>query len=489
MNNHFLSKSQFTRGLQCHKSLWLYKNNPELRTEPDAATQARFDSGTEVGILAHQLFPGGKLIKYDRSKFEEKMKETQAAIEAGVETIYEATFSYDNILVMVDILRKETLGWEILEVKSSNSLKEEHLPDAAIQCYVLAGAGMDVSKIKLVHLNGKYKRQGDINVKELFVIEDITANVRDLQVFVKEQVNKMRVMLDSGVHDLDIGPQCESPYLCDFKEHCWKHIPDDSVFDLRERGIDKYALYRQGVIMQKDIPLAILNSKQRFQVESTLKKQDTVDKSKTSEFLRRLRHPVCYLDFETFMVPIPPFGGTSPWQQIPFQYSLYLQTDKGGKLEHYEFLGTPSLDPQKDLLDTLLKTVPNGACMVAYNAAFEIRVLNALAVSFPKHATRINSIIDNFVDLMEPFRKRHIYYWQVKGSYSLKEVLPALVPNMSYDGMQVSDGNMASQAYLRMRIVEDAEEQMRIRKALLEYCKQDTMGMVEIVKKMKALIE
>ncbi len=489
MNKIFLSKSQFMRGLQCHKSLWLYKNKPELRAEPDAATQARFDAGTEVGILAHQLFPGGKLIEFDRAQFEEKIKETQAAIEAGVSTIYEATFSHENILVMVDILRKGEHNWEIYEVKSSNRLKVDHLPDAAIQYYILTGAGLDISKIKLVHLNGKYIRQGDINVEALFVAEDITGNVLDLQAFVKEQIEMERMMLDSGMPNFDIGPQCESPYPCDFSKHCWKDMPDDSVFDVRERGVDKYALYRQGIIMQKDIPLDILNSKQRFQVESTLKKQNTVDKSKTAEFLKRLLYPVCYLDFETFMMPIPPFAGTSPWQQIPFQYSLYLQMDAGSKLEHYEFLGTPSLDPQKELLDSLLKTVPKGACMVAYNAAFEIWVLKTLALSSPKHAVEINNIVDSFVDLMEPFKKRHIYYWQVKGSYSLKEVLPALVPGMSYDGMEVSDGNMASQAYLDMGTIEDAEEQSRIRKALLDYCKQDTLGMVELVNKMKTLIE
>jgi len=489
MDKIFLSKSQFTRGLQCHKSLWLYKYNPELRAEPDAATQARFEAGTEVGILAHQIFPGGKLIAFDRSQFAEKIKETQAAIEAGVKTIYEATFSYDDILVMVDILRKGRQSWEIYEVKSSNSLKEEYLPDAAIQYYVLTGAGIEVSRIALVHLNGKYIRQGDIDVKDLFVIEDITGNVRDSQTFVKEQIKKQRIMLDGGTPNISIGPQCESPYPCDFSEYCWKHIPDDSVFDLRERGVDKYKLYRQGIIMQKDIPLDILNNKQRFQVESTLKRQDTVDKTNLAEFLRQLTYPVCYLDFETFMMPIPPFDGTSPWQQIPFQFALYLQPGEGTKLEYYEFLGTPSLDPQKVLLESLLKTVPTGACMVAYNAAFEIRILKALALSFPKHVARINNIIEHFVDLMEPFKKRYIYYWQVKGSYSLKEVLPALVPKMSYVGMDISDGNMASHAYLEMGKIEDGEGRRRIRTALLEYCKQDTLGMVELVNKIKTLIE
>jgi hypothetical protein len=482
-----LSKTQFTRGLQCHKSLWLYRHQPELRSEPDAATQARFDAGREVGIVAQQLFPGGTLIAFDRREFRKKIDATKAAMEQGVRTIYEATFSHDGVLVMVDILQKGMRGWEILEVKSTTEVKKHHIPDAAVQFYVLEGAGVRVSKASIVHVNNEYVREGQLKVKNLFHIEEVTGKAKDLQDFVRQQVSKQRSMLEGRKPAIDIGPQCSDPYDCDFVDLCWKHIPEDSVFDLKERGVDKFSLYREGIIRLRDIPLDILNPKQRFQVESTLGRKNHVSKEKVKEFLTSLRYPLCYLDFETFGTAIPLYDGSWPYQQVPFQYSVYVQKRKGAELEHHEFLAEPGKDPREELLKGLLAVIPDSACIVAYNAAFEQRILTDLADLFTRHRTRLNRIIGSFVDLMQPFKNRHIYHWQMKGSYSLKQVLPALVPKMSYDGMEISDGSMAGQAYLDMGRIDDPKELKRVRKALLEYCKQDTLGMAEIVKKMRAL--
>jgi len=484
----FLSKSQFTRGLQCHKSLWLYKNKPELRAEPDSATQAKFDAGHEVGILAQQLFPGGTLIEFDRTKFGEKIKETQAAIAAGTKTIYEAAFSYEDVFVMVDILHKGAKGWELYEVKNSTKVKEYQVPDTAVQYYVLNGSGLKVVKASVVHLNNEYVRQGKLQIKKLFTMSDISAEVLGLQSDVKEELVKQRKMLSKGIPSIDIGPHCSDPFGCDFEAVCWKKIPTDSIFDLREKGVDKFALYQEGIVKQKDIPLDRLNAKQRFQVESTLKKKNKTDTGKIEEFLKQLWYPLCYLDFETFGSPIPLYDDSRTYQQIPFQYSAYVQEKTGGKLTQHEFLADPGEDPRKAFLQSLLATVPKGACIVAYNAPFEIARLGELADVHPKYKARINKMIDSFVDLMLPFKQRHVYFWQVKGSYSLKAVLPALVPGMSYDGMEIADGGMAEQAYRGLLSNDDAKERSRIRKALLEYCKQDTLGMVEIVKKLRALV-
>jgi hypothetical protein len=483
----FLSKTQFTRGLQCYKSLWLYRHKPELRSEPDAITQARFDAGREVGIVAQKLFPDGTLIEFDRSEFREKIRATKAAMEQGTRTIYEATFSHDGVLVMVDILHKGTRGWEIHEVKSTTEVKEHHIPDAAVQYYVLKGAGVGVSRASIVHLNNEYVREGELKVKDLFHIEDVTTQAQDLQDFVREQVGKQHGMLKGGKPAIDIGPQCSDPYDCDFMEVCWNHIPEDSVFDLKGRGVDKFSLYRNGITLIKDIPLDILNPKQRFQVESTLNKRNHVSKAKVKEFLDSLRYPLCYLDFETIGTAIPLYDGSWPYQQVPFQYSIYVQKRKEGELEHYEYLAEPGKDAREKLLNGLLAVIPDGSCVVAYNAAFEQRILEDLADIYTRHRTRINKIVDSFVDLMQPFRNRYIYYWQTKGSYSLKQVLPVMVPTMTYNNMEISDGSMAGQAYLDMGRIGDPEELKRIRKALLAYCKQDTLGMAEIVKKMRSL--
>ncbi len=484
----FLSKTQFVRGLQCHKSLWLFRHEPELLAEPDAATQARFNAGREVGTAAQQLFPGGNLIGFERSEFREKIDATKAAMERGARAIYEATFSHDGVLVMVDILHRGSRGWEIHEVKSTTKVKEHHIPDAAIQYYVLRGAGVRVSKASIVHVNSDYVRQGDLAVRDLFTIEEVTAKVRDLQDFVRKEVRKQRRMLEGGRPKIDIGPQCDDPYVCDFKQGCWRHVPEDSVFDLRDKGVDKFSLYRKGIVRLKDIPLDILNPKQRFQTEATLQRRNHVSPAKVREFLGALRYPLCFLDFETFGTAIPPYDGTRPYQQIPFQYSLYVQRH-GGELRHDEYLAEPGKDPREELLDRLLAAIPDGACIVAYNSVFEQKILREIADLVPRHRKRIDGIVHRFVDLMRPFKGRHIYFWQMKGSYSLKQVLPALVPGMIYEGLEISDGAMAQQAYLSLGAAEGAAEKRKIRTALLEYCKQDTLGMVEIVKKMRSLVQ
>ncbi|MBI5874946.1 MAG: hypothetical protein HZB81_03725 [Deltaproteobacteria bacterium] len=216
MNNHYLSKSQFMRGLQCHKSLWLYKYKPELRAEPDESTQAVFDSGTEVGLLARELFPGGKVIEFEGSSFDEKARRTKKLIESGIKTIYEATFCHNDILVMVDILHKGKNGWEIYEVKQASAVKEVYKNDIAVQYYAVSGSGLPIAKVYLVHINTEYIRKGDIKVRELFHTEDMTNEAIEGQAFVKDEFKKMRQTLTGKRPSLDIGPHCSDPYSCDF---------------------------------------------------------------------------------------------------------------------------------------------------------------------------------------------------------------------------------------------------------------------------------
>jgi hypothetical protein len=316
---------------------------------------------------------------------------------------------------------------------------------------------------------------------------DITAEVENLQPFVVEEIVTQRAMLVGDLPTIDIGPHCEDPYGCDFTGHCWDHVPDDSVFDLRGRGVDKFALYRQGVVCQADIPLEILNDSQRFQAESTLMKQDYLDSEGVREFVDSLWHPLCFLDFETFMDPIPPFEGTWPYQQIPFQFSLHMQREPGGEIEHHGFLGKRGQDPRSGLCDNLLRLIPPDACILAWNQSFEIRVLSGLADLFPVNSERIAQMIANFRDLMVPFRERTIYLWQTKGSYSIKAVLPVFIPELTYEGMEIADGGAAMDAWHVMNALEDPAELERLRAALWEYCKLDTLAMVRILERMMSL--
>ena len=485
-STHFLSKSQFLRGLQCHKYLWLYKYRPELRTPPDEALDALFEAGNEIGVLAHELFPGGVLIEFEGSSFYEKAKKTGELIESGVKTIYEATFRYDDMLVMVDILHKGDDGWELYEVKKSTDVKDVHISDVSFQYHVVTGSGLPLAKASLVYINNKYVRQGNIAVRELFQITDLTDTVVAGQDRVKDELGTMRGMLDADCPTIDIGAQCSTPYECNFINHCWAHIPENSVFDLKAKGINKFAFYKSGKIHFKDIDLNDLNLKQRMQVDAELNGTVTIDRDGIMKFLDTLHYPLWFLDFEAlYEEAIPPFDGTRPYSKIPFQYSLHCIEKEGGELKHYEFLAEAGTDGREPLVKRLVSLIPEDACILTYNMTFEKSVIADLAEQFPEYSAKLMKIHENIKDLMVPFRQRHYYKKEMKGSYSLKYVLPALLPDLSYQGMAVSNGDEAVLAYKRLPSIEKREEAEKVKDDLLEYCKLDTLGMVKLFEKLK----
>jgi hypothetical protein len=264
-------------------------------------------------------------------------------------------------------------------------------------------------------------------------------------------------------------------------------VPEHSVFSLRGRGIDQWELYRQGVIKLQDVPLDSLNLMQRMQTEYFLDRKSHADPAKIREFLRKVRYPVCFLDFETFGSGIPLFDGTRPYQQVPFQYSLHRIDAEGGEARHFEYLAQPGVDPRREIAETLVGEIPFGACVIAYNMGFEKRVLRELGEFHPKLRKRLNAVMEGMIDLMEPFKRRDIYHWRMNGSYSLKSVLPVLVPEMTYEGLEISDGAMASEAYFKMGDTSDPAELAKLRKDLLGYCKQDTLGLVRLLEKMRSM--
>ncbi len=361
-------------------------------------------------------------------------------------------------------------------------VKDVNLDDVAVQHYVLNGCGLSVSKSFLVHIDNSYVRQGDIEVDKLFASEDISQPVLARLQGMPEVVQELRATLRGGTEPaIDIGPHCNDPYECDFIPYCWQHIPEDSIFDLRGRGIDKFKLYRQGIVRLEDAPLEQLNSAQRFQAEATLERKDVTDREAVRAFVDGLWYPLCHLDFETFDTPIPPFDGVRPYQKIPFQYSLHIQREADAESEHYEYLAPPNVDPRRELIEQLLAAIPAEACILTYNQAFEKSVLRELAKLFPDLAEAIEVRIANVRDLMLPFKRRDVYRWPMRGSYSIKQVLPAMVPELSYAGMEIADGKAAMQAYREMCALEAGEELEKLRKAMLEYCRLDTLAMVRVL--------
>jgi len=458
-----------------------------VRTAPSAGLIARWEAGNEVGLYAQQLFPGGVEIPYDGHTKVQQLDVTKELLAKGAQTIYEATFSFDGVFVRADIIHKVRDGWDLYEVKSASDVKPHFPDDVAIQYFVLSGCGLQLRRAFLVHIDTGYVRRGEIVPEKLFAMQEVTEIVREKQSAIPSEIARMRKVLAAGLPAIDIGPQCTNPYECDFIGYCWRHIPEHSVFDLKGRGADKWDLYRKGIVRMDDIPLEAMNSAQRMQAEIHRSRGEHVDSDAIREFLDGLHYPICLLDFETYDSPIPPFDGTRPYQQIPFLYSLHRQDTPDGLLRHFEFLAPPGIDPRDELTGRLLAAIPEKACVLAYNKTFEARVLKDLAERFPLRRERLLAIVEGMLDLMVPFRRRDIYHWRMDGSYSLKNVLPVLVPELTYEGMAIQEGKEASLAYLALDKIESDKERRKQEDDLRAYCRQDTLGMVKLLEKMREL--
>ena len=477
-----LSKTSYTHGLQCHKYLWLETWRKKLKDEPNSATEEIFRQGHEVGELAQDLFPGGIEIPFKGLSVDEQLQQTIVALKTN-KVIYEAAFLFDDIFIKADIMRKVRGGWELYEVKSSTGRKDVYYDDLALQYHAITNAGTNITKVFLVHVNSAYVRKGKLDIEQLFTVNNLTSDVLELQPKVRKQLSLMKGMLVGKEPKIEIGPHCTDPYPCAFKECCWQHIPDEgSVFDLAGRGVDCYQLYHEGIKKLIDIPLDRVKGKQLQQVQAAQKKQTVMDKKGLQEFLEQLWYPLCFLDFETFQEAVPSYNGQRPYQKMPFQFSLHYMEKPGSKLHHHEYLAEPNVDPRKEFVDQLLDTIPEDGCILVYNISFEKSRLEEIAELFPRKKKQIQKLIDNMVDLIVPFRARHLYSWKQKGAHSIKAVLPAFVKGLSYGDLEIGDGGAAMQAYHEMCALADSPKKLAtLRKHLLAYCKQDTLAMVKLL--------
>jgi hypothetical protein len=202
------------------------------------------------------------------------------------------------------------------------------------------------------------------------------------------------------------------------------------------------------------------------------------------EELRKLKYPLYFADFETVNPALPRFSGMRPYDQIPFQWSVHVQREPGATPEHFEFLATDRSDPRTTFVSGLCNVLGDRGSIVVYHQQFESQRLSDLASWLPEFSGQINKIQRRLWDLL-PIIRDHVYHPAFGGSYSLKSVLPALVSEMTYERMEVADGQAAGLAWelLIGGDCSEAERQQK-RKALLEYCCQDTLGMVRLVKKL-----
>jgi len=487
-----LSKSTFLKGIQCDKHLYLYKHHYNWQDKITEQQLAVFNRGHRVGALAQTLFPDGIDASPSSPRaYAKAVKYTKELIENDASIIYEAAFIHNEVLIYADILVRNGEKWKVYEVKSSTSISETNVNDISIQYYVMTNAGLDIEDISIIYINNEYIRTGELSLDKFFNIESLLTYAVENQDWIVEEVERLKeVVRQEEMPDIEIGLQCNDPYRCSYIGHCWRHIPENSVFDISRMHLSKkFELYDMGIVSIEDIPDEyILPTSQQLQVDSYKSGKIIIDKEAIKNFLSTFEYPLYFMDFESFQPAVPLFNNSKPYQQIPFQYSLHYLESKGSVLEHSEFLAETEDDPRISFIEKLLEDTSRRGLIVVYNKSFEKMILNSIADSFPKYKDEIEERIIRIVDLMIPFQKKWFYIPAMKGSYSIKAVLPALVPELSYESLEIADGGSASIAFEQLFDEKDMFKIDETRKKLLEYCKLDTLAMVKILEKLSISI-
>jgi predicted RecB family nuclease len=482
-----ISKSKYMAGVQCLKRLYWQVHEPELGGVPDAAAVAIMEQGREVGKLARQLFAGGVEVPFGDP--EQAIRITRELIaNPGVPAIFEAAFENGGVFVRVDILHRRRDGrWRLIEVKSTADLKEQHLDDVAIQHRVVSRSEVDLASSCLAHVNRNYVFQGDsIDVRRFFKIRNLTRRVERLQPKLTFLLrSELRVLVMPKAPDLPTGPHCTNPVTCEFFDRCNSPLPNDHIGYLpRIHASAAEELEEMGVESIHDIPEDFLLTERQRRACTSVQTGEPWFSAELGKELERLKYPLYFMDFESVNPAIPRFSGMRPFDQLPFQWSVHVQRQPEAEPEHYEFLSTDGSDPRREFITSLCGALGKSGSIVVY-AAFESQRLSELATWLPEFAERIKAIQCRLWDLL-PVVRNHVYHPAFAGSYSLKAVLPALVPQLTYEDMAVANGQDAGVAWESLvRGGLDQSERGRTRMALLEYCRQDTLALVKLVERLQ----
>ena len=482
-----ISKSKFVAGCQCLKRLYWQVHKPELAAEPDGATESIMQQGHDVGLLARRLFPGG--VEVCERSLDQAIRATRELVaNRGVPAIFEGVFEHDGVLVRVDVLHRRADGrWRLIEVKSSASKKDEHLDDVAIQYRVLSRCGLDIGSCCLAHVNRSYVfRGGSVDSWRFFRIRNVTRQVARLQPKLTFQLRAAFTVLSMPKEpDIAPGRHCVVPITCEFYDRCNTQRRDDHIgFIPRIHASAMEELGEMGIESIRDVPDDFELTEIQRRACTSVQTGEPWFGDELGEVLSGLKYPVCFMDFETVNPAIPRCAGMRPYDQLPFQFSVHSQKEPVATLEHHDFLARDASDPRREFISSLCHALGESGSIVVYSS-FESQRLSDLAAWLPEYAERINAIQARLFDLL-PVVREHTYHAAYAGSYSIKSVFPALVPGMTYEGMEVADGTEAGLAWESLvRGSLDQAERERIEKALLAYCGQDTLALVRLVESLR----
>ncbi|MBX2986809.1 MAG: DUF2779 domain-containing protein [Bdellovibrionaceae bacterium] len=480
----YITKSRLIQFLQCGKLGFISHHQPKELPTPDLATQRVFKQGHVVGFEAQKQYPDGIMIKAPAFKMEEALKETQTLLSEN-KTLFEATFAFEGVLVRVDILNPVEGGWEIIEVKSSTEVKDEHINDVAIQNWVLSNCGLTIKKCSVMTINSKVTK-GE-NIFNLFSVGEVTHTMFSQ---VEILVNRYKTILSKEkAPQVDIGKHCSNPYDCPLWEKCKaeKKLPKVSVLDIPNHK-KKWFHYETGKVALTDLINEKWSPTQFRMIVSHLEGKLISDLDVVSNFLSQLQYPLYYLDFETEQKAVPRLMKTRPYQQVVFQYSLHIEQEDGA-IEWVDYLANDESDPRETVIKGLLANLGTEGSIISYNAPFEVSRIREMAKDFPQYRDGLLALLDRFIDPLTCFREG-VYHPAFQGSFSIKSVAPALLgEKASYLNLEVQDGIMAQEYFDQILSEKDEVKKQGLISALRKYCRQDTYLMVLLMDWLRAVIK
>ncbi len=484
MNNiqtkrHGLSKSRLLLHRQCPKRLWLKVYHPELE-EIDNGNQARFATGTYVGEVAQQLYPDGVLI--DGDDLGQAMIDTKEILTGEKRPIFEATFQSDGLLIRADLLLPDRDGFRMVEVKSSTSVKDYHLTDAAIQSWVAEQAKLPLTSVEIAHIDNSFVYPGGGDYHGLFHHADISEQISGMKAEVPDWINAARKTLSGEEPCIAPGAQCDTPFECPFFGYCAPTVKTEDEYppEVMPYGRALAATLRdEGYTDLRDVPEERLDNPRHQRVWRVSKSGQAELNSEAGKIIAALPYPRYYIDFETINPAVPVWAGTRPYMQVPFQWSCHTEAAKG-VMTHCAFLADGQSDPRRSFAESLINVAGTDGPIFVYYAPFERSRMQELADYYPDLAPALRAAVVRIVDLY-PIARDYYYHPAMCGSWSLKAVLPTIAPDLAYDNLEVANGGMAQEAFAEIMQPETLpERRQQLHNALLLYCERDTVAMVRI---------
>jgi len=480
-----LSKSKIIAGLQCPKRLWLQTFKPEL-IEESSETQQAYAVGNQLGELARDLYPDGKLIG-NVFNVPKALADTQSALaETPATPLFEGAFQYDGVLIRADLLFNEAGKYRVIEVKSSTSVKDYHLKDCAIQSWVMESAGLPIKNVELGLVDSSFVYQGDGDYHGLLRYEGVTEQIQPLKSQVQEWVSSLKSVLSSEMPEIQPGNQCTTPFECPFYGYCNTDSPEYPITLLSYGKKFLREMNELGIVDVRDVPESSLTTQKQHRIWEATVAGKALVAPEIFEELAALPYPRYYLDFETIGFVIPIWRGTRPYQSLPFQWSCHVEPSPEAELEHLEFLDISGNPPMRPFAESLIANLGESGGPILVYSSYEAGVIKELIGLYPDLSEPLRIILSRLYDLL-PLMQKYYYHPAMKGSWSIKAVLPTIAPELDYKNLEgIQNGLMAQSAYLELiRSDIPADKKENLVRNLLKYCELDTYAMVALVRNFK----